>query len=55
MRGVSYSREIMEATLMIKDETVLWADWYMKEEDLSYDGSYIKALNLKWRKIGSNN
>lgn len=45
------SREIYEATLMIQNETVLWADWYMETEDLSHDGSYIKALNLKWRKI----
>lgn len=48
----NYSREIFEATLRVRDESVLWADWYMEEEDLSFDGSYIKALNLKWRKIG---
>lgn len=48
----NYSREIYEGTLLIQDETVLWADWYMENEDLSFDGSYIKALNLKWRKIG---
>ena len=48
----NYSREIMEGTLLVRDETVLWADWYMKEEDLHNDGSYIKALSLKWRKIG---
>ena len=50
--GENYSREIMEATLLIQDETVFWADQYMEQEDLSYDGSFIKALNLKWRKIG---
>ena len=48
----NYSREIYEGTLLIRDESVLWADWYMENEDLSYNGSYIKALNLKWRKIG---
>ncbi len=48
----NYSREIYEATLRIQNETILWADWYMETEDLSHDGSYIKALNLKWRKIG---
>lgn len=48
----NYSRDIYEGTLLIHDETVLWADWYMENEDLSFDGSYIKALNLKWRKIG---
>lgn len=48
----NYSREIFEGTLLIQNEIVLWADWYMETEDLSFDGSYIKALNLKWRKIG---
>lgn len=47
----NYSSEIYEGTLLIRDETVFWADWYMKNEDFSFDGSYIKALNLKWRKI----
>ena len=50
--GENYFREIMDATLLIQDETVFWADQYMEQEDLAYDGSFIKALNLKWRKIG---
>lgn len=45
-------RDLYETTLFIKDETVFWADEYLEHEDLNYDGSYIKALNLKWRKIG---
>ena len=48
----SYSRDIYEACLIVKDETVFWADEYMEKEDLSYDGHYIKALSMKWRKIG---
>lgn len=47
----NYSREIFEATLLVKEEVILWADWFMEKEDLSFDGSYIKALSLKWRKI----
>ena len=47
----SYSRDIYEASLIVKDETVFWADEYMEKEDLSYDGHYIKALSMKWRKI----
>lgn len=47
-----WMRDLYEATLFIKDETVFWADAYMECENLNYDGSYIKALNLKWRKIG---
>ena len=46
-----YTREIYEASLIIEDESVFWADCYMEKEDLSYEGSIIKALNLKWRKI----
>lgn len=45
------SREIYDATLIIKEESVFWADDELREEDFSYIGTYIKALNLKWRKI----
>lgn len=48
----NYSREIFEATLLVRDETIFWADGYLEKEDLTWEGSYIKALNLKWRKIG---
>jgi hypothetical protein len=47
-----YSPEIYEATLIVKDEAVFWADDFLETEDLSYDGTYIKALSMKWRKIG---
>lgn len=50
--GENYTPYIYEATLIVKDETVFWADDHMKTEDLSYEGSYIKALSMKWRKIG---
>lgn len=48
----NYSNEIFEASLILKEETILWADWLMDKEDLSCDGSYIKARSLKWRKTG---
>lgn len=48
----NYSPEIYDATLLVKDQAVFWADSYMEEEDLSYDGTYIKALSMKYRKIG---
>lgn len=49
----NFSGEIYGATLIIKDESVFWADSYgVEEENLSYEGNYIKALNMKWRKIG---
>lgn len=49
--GENYDRYIMDATLLVNDEAVFWADSYMEREDLLYDGSYVKALNLKWRKV----
>ena len=48
----NYDRYIYEATMLVENETVFWADGYMENEDLAYNGSYIKAMNLKWRKIG---
>ena len=51
---------IYSATLLVKDECIYWADDELGEEEfdedenghLNYCGSYIKALNLKWRKVG---
>ncbi len=47
----NYSREIFEASLIVENESVFWADSYMTKPDTSYNGSIIQALNLKWRKI----
>ena len=52
-------REFISATLLVKDEYILWADDELNEEEfdegenghLNYRGSYIKALHLKWRKV----
>lgn len=45
------SREIFEASLIVENESVFWADSYMEKSNSLYEGSIIKALNLKWRKI----
>lgn len=47
----NYSREILEASLIIENESVFWADAYMEKPNNLYEGSIIRALNLKWRKI----
>ena len=47
----NYTREIYDATLLVQDECVYWADSALKEENLNYNGNWIKALNLKWRKL----
>ena len=44
-------REIFDASLLIEDESVFWADSHMENPEDSYEGSIIKALNLKWRKL----
>ena len=52
--GEKYTSEIYDATLLVNDERVFWADDYMEEENTGYEGSYIRALNLKWRTIEEN-
>lgn len=47
----NFSREIFEASLIVENETVFWADAYMEKPNYSYEGSIIRALNLKWRKL----
>ena len=47
----NYTRDIFEASLIVEDESIFWADSYMTNVDMTYDGSIIKALSLKWRKI----
>ena len=47
------SREISNVTLWVKDEMVFWAEEHMIEENIAYQGTYIKALNMKWRRIKS--
>lgn len=47
----NYSREIYDATLLVHNETIFWADEILEHEDTSYTGTWIKALNLKWRKL----
>lgn len=47
----NYSREIFEASLIIENESVFWADAYMEKPNNLYEGSIIRALSLKWRKL----
>ena len=44
-------RNISDASLIIENESVFWADASLKKADKSYDGSFIRALCLKWRII----
>lgn len=49
--GENFSREILEACLLVREETIFWADAALQEEDLSGSHNHIKALNLKWRTV----
>jgi len=52
--GELYTSEIYDATLLVNEERVFWADDYMEEENTDRCSSYIKALSLKWRTIEEN-
>ncbi|MBE5736255.1 MAG: hypothetical protein E7356_02720 [Clostridiales bacterium] len=47
----NYSNEIYGATLKLENEIILWADNNVESEEDCQQCSYIKSLNLKWRKI----
>lgn len=47
----NHSREIFEASLIVENESIFWADAYMQTPDPAYEGSIIQALSLKWRKL----
>ena len=47
----NFSREISEASLIVENESVFWADAYMEKANDLYEGSIIRALNLKWKKL----
>ena len=47
----NYCSEILSATLHVDEEGIFWADCYMEKPDMSYDGSIIRSLSLKWKKL----
>lgn len=48
-------RTISAASLIVKDESIYWADDFMREEKLNYDGTFVKSLNMKWKKLAKIN
>ena len=48
----NFSREIYGGTLRVSNEAIFWADCWVPETEPDHEGSYICALNLKWRRIG---
>lgn len=55
----NHSATLYKATLLVKNECIFWTDGELREENfaedtnghIDSDGSYIKALSLKWRKF----
>lgn len=48
---IGHFNHIFQATLIVNNNMIFWADDHLDKEDLTYEGSYIKALNLKWRDV----
>ena len=47
-----YGRELAEGSLLLnEDGSVFWADSAMEVENLNTEGNFIRALNVKWRKL----
>lgn len=49
--GERADRELEAACLLVRQETVFWADADLDREDTAACRNYIKALNLKWRTV----
>lgn len=49
--GENFCRELMEGCLLVRDETVFWADAALTEPDPARARSYVQALNVKWRTV----
>lgn len=45
------TRYIYDATFSIIDETVYWADGQTTPDNYQFNGTWIKALNCKWKKV----
>lgn len=49
--GEAYTSGIYEATLLVNEERVFWADDYMEAENMNHGGCAVRALSLKWRTL----
>lgn len=47
----NYVSSIYCASMIIKDEAIFFCDADMDSEELSYEGTWIKALSLRWRQL----
>jgi hypothetical protein len=45
----NYTSELYSATIMLKDETILFYDDDVISEDEMYEGTWINALGMRWR------
>jgi len=47
----NYCSDLFSATLLIKDETILFYDDEVSSEQENYEGTWINALGMRWRII----
>ncbi|MFL0269319.1 hypothetical protein [Candidatus Clostridium radicumherbarum] len=45
----NYTSDLFSATIMIKDETLLFYDDEVSSEQENYEGTWINALGMRWR------
>jgi len=49
----NYTSELFSATIMLKDETILFYDDEVNSEHKDYEGTWINALGMRWRFLQS--
>ncbi len=47
----SYTSNLFDASIILKDETIYFFTAYVKEVDESFNGTWIKSLEVRWRYV----
>ncbi|MBL4937458.1 hypothetical protein JK636_17190 [Clostridium sp. YIM B02515] len=45
----NYSSDLFSATIMLRDEAILFYDDDVNSEQEDYEGTWINALGMRWR------
>lgn len=47
----NYTSNLFDASIILKDETIYFFTAYVKEVDESFNGTWIKSLEVRWRYV----
>ncbi|MBP2656267.1 MAG: hypothetical protein H6Q73_3836 [Firmicutes bacterium] len=47
----NYCSDLFSATIMLKDKTILFYDGEVNSESENYEGTWVKALEMRWRLV----